>query len=207
MIKLVFVDFSGTLAESSGCNTGGRFLGRGKKHEQLWPLYVEGKITVEEILSETFSEWNGLKTSDLQQIVAKINFLPGSKEALSALSDMGIQTVLLSNIPTQLGRLVAERYGLDMYSGNVLEVIEGLFTGQVLEYHNDKVTEVKRILEEKGILPSEAVMIGDGKDDARVMDMLAFGISYRGGKQAVLASKYQIDDWSEVSGIFQNEQT
>jgi len=201
MIKLLFVDFSRTLASGSGCNIGGEYLGKGDAYKELYPKFQAGEIAMEELLTATFSDWKGLKLTDLPKIVETIHFSENAEKALSEIRDSGIKTALLSNIPTHLGKLIQGRFGFDYISGNVLEVVEGVFTGKVLEFHTHKQADANKILEMANITAGEAAMIGDRKDDAEVFKTIAIGISYSGDEAANAAANYQINNWADLPSL------
>jgi len=201
MIKLLFVDFSRTLASGSGCNIGGEYLGKGNVYKELYPRFQAGKLTMEELLIATFSDWKGLKLTDLPEIVESITFSENAEKSLSKIRNKGIKTVLLSNIPTHLGKLIQDRFGFDYISGNVLEVINGVFTGKVLEFHTHKQADASKILEVANITADEAAMIGDRKDDAEVFKTIAIGISYSGDEAANAAAKYRINNWADLPSL------
>lgn len=201
MIKLLFVDFSRTLASGSGCNIGGEYLGKGNAYKELYPKFQAGEVTMEELLTATFLDWKGLKLTDLPKIVETIRFSENAETSLKQIQDKGIKTALLSNIPIHLGQLIQEKFGFDYISGNVLEVIDGVFTGNVLEFHTQKQVDAKHLLELAKVSTNEAAMIGDRKDDAEVFKNISFGVSYSGDEAANKAAKYQIDDWADLPSL------
>lgn len=205
MIRLVFVDFSGTLVAGSGANSGADFLGKGGVYRQIYPKYKLGKLKMDELLTRTYACWEGLKLSDLPKVYGRFEFNDGVKETLWELKRRGIRTALLSQIPTHLGALFKEELRFDFVTGTVLEVKKGAFTGKILEFHDNKAKEAKRILDSAKVSPQEAVSIGDRKDDAEVFKILKFGVAYNGDEAARNASKYQITDFRGLINILEKQ--
>jgi len=205
MVKLLFVDLSGTLVVGSGANSGAEFLGKGDVYRQIYPKYKLGKLRMDELLTQTYACWAGLKLSDLPKVYQKFEFNDGVKETLWEIKCSGIKTALLSQIPTQLGTVFKKELGFDFVAGTVLEVKNGAFTGKILEFHDNKAEEAKKILKREGISPQDAVSIGDRKDDAEVFKIVKFGVAYNGDEAARNASKYQITEFRELADILRNE--
>jgi len=205
MIKLVFVDMSGTLVDGSGANSGGDFLGKGDTYRKIYPSFKSGDISMDELLTRTYADWAGLSLRDLPKIYATFKFNPGAKETVRALKKKGIRTALLSFIPTHLSELFKKDLGFDFITGTVLEVKGGRFTGKVLALPEDKGSEAMKLLAKAHISPDDAISIGDRKDDAKVFEKVRFGVSYNGDDTANKAAKYRIADFRELLAIVEKE--
>ncbi len=200
-IKLVFFDSSRTLIRGSGSNAGAEFMGKGEVYRMLYPKYQSGEITLEDLLTETYKCWQGIKLEDLPKIYTSLNFNPNSKETILKVKEQNFKTALLTNIPIHLSQIFKEELKFDYVSGNVLEVVDDTFTGKVLEFHNNKADVAMKILDESGINPKEAVHIGDDNDDAEVFKKVGFGITYFGNEAARRAAKFEITDLNEIIDI------
>lgn len=205
VIELVFIDMSGTLVKGSGANSGGDFLGKGGRYREIYPKYKSGGITMRALLKETFACWKGLKVSDLPEVYKTFEFNDGAKEAIHALKQRGMKTALLTQLPTYLGKLFQEDLGFDFITGTVLEVKGGIFTGKILEFHDDKRQEASHLLEKEHISPRDSISVGDRKDDADVFRLVRFGISYNGDDTAKKAAKYSITNFRELIPIIDKE--
>lgn len=205
MIKIIFVDMSRTLVKGSGSNAGAEFLGKGDVYKKIYPKYQSGEISMKELLTKTYSCWKGLKVDDLPKVYAKFEFNKFAKETMKKIKKKGYKTMLLTNIPTHLGRIFQEELGFDYIGGTVLEVKNGIFTGKVLKFGSNKAEEAMKVLKTEGISPSEAISIGDRKDDAEVFKKVKFGVSYCGDEIANKTAKYQITDFRKLLFILEKE--
>jgi len=205
MIKLVFIDMSGTLVDGSGANSGADFLGKGDAYREIYPKFKSGDMPMDELLARTYACWEGLSINDLPKVYAKFDFNPGAKETVRAISKRGIRTALLSFIPTHLSELFKKDIGFDFITGTVLEVKDGKFTGNVLAFPEDKGREAMKILARERISQNDAISIGDRKDDAKVFEKVRFGVAFNGDETARKAAKYSIADFRELLSIIEKE--
>lgn len=205
MIKLIFIDMSKTLVKGSGANSGADFLGKGDRYREIYPKYNSGDITMRTLLKETYACWKNLKVRDLPEVYKTFEFNDGAKEAIHDILQRGMKTALLTQLPTHLGELFQDDLGIDFITGTVLEVKYGIFTGKILEYHDDKRKAASCILEKEHISPKDSISIGDRKDDADVFDLVRFGVAYNGDSAAKKAAKYSITDFKELIPIIDRE--
>ncbi len=205
VIELVFIDMSGTLVKGSGANSGGDYIGKGGRYREIYPKYKSGEITMRTLLKETFACWKGLNVSDLPEVYKTFEFNDGAKETVRALKQRGIKTALLTQLPTHLGTLFQDDLDFDFITGTVLEVKDGIFTGKILEFHDDKRQEASHLLEKEHISPRDSISVGDRKDDADVFRLVRFGVAYNGDSAAKKAAKYSITYFKELVPIIDKE--
>lgn len=204
-IKIIFIDMSNTLVKGSGSNSGADFLGKGDIYRKLYSKYKAGVLSTPELLTEVFACWEGLDIKDLPKVYARFEFNDNVKSILEKIKARGIKTALITNIPILLSEEFRKDLGFNYISGTHLEVKEGKFTGRVLEFRNDKAEEVRKILEKEKISPSQAIAIGDTKEDAGMFKKVKFGIAYNGDETAKRAAKYCITDFMELLKIIEKE--
>jgi len=205
MIKVVFIDFGGTLVIGSGINSVPEYMGKGYVSDNLRPKFKSGEISPKEFLEKTFEGWKGFKVDDLPKIFSDFRYSEGSKETINKLNEDGIKTVLLSKLPLHLGRLLQDELKLYHIFGTKLEAIDGVFTGKVLEYPKNKGDSASIFLENENISPDEAISIGDKHDDAAAFKKVKFGVALNGDDKAKEAAKYQITDFRELLEIVEKE--
>ena len=95
--------------------------------------------------------------------------------------------------------------GFDYITGTELKLKNWEFTGKVLKFHNNKAKEAIEILKKEGFSPSDAISVGDRKDDAALFKKVKFGIAYNGDETAMKAAKYCIADFGEILKIIEKE--
>lgn len=196
---------SRTLVKGSGSNAGGEFLRKGNVYKEIYPKYQSGEISMKQLLTKTYACWKGLKVKDLPKVYAKFEFNKGAKETIKKVNGKGYKTMLLTNIPTHLAMLFQKELGFDYIGGTVLEVKNGVFTGKILKFGSNKAEEAMKILKKERISPSEAISIGDRKDDAEVFKKVKFGVAYCGDETANKIAKYKITEFKKLLSILEKE--
>ncbi|MDQ6984995.1 MAG: haloacid dehalogenase-like hydrolase [Candidatus Dojkabacteria bacterium] len=200
-IKLVSFDMSGTLVLGSGSNSGAKLVGRGDFYDKNKSLYQDGSITMQEFLTGTFAEWEGLSISKLPEIIESFTFRENAEETVKAVKKKGYKTAFLTNVPIQLSMLLKEMFEFDFVAGTNLEVIDNKFTGKILEYAGDKVASLGKILNTAGLDYKDVVHIGDRRDDAEVFEKVSFGIAISDDDYVNSVADYQIEKIEEVLEI------
>src|SRR5690606_23171236 len=74
------------------------------------------------------------------------------------------------------------RLGLDYTHSNVLEIENGKLTGRVtgtVVDAEEKQRTVERVCTELGIMPQQAIVIGDGANDLKMMAVAGLSVAFR----------------------------
>src|SRR5690606_24969082 len=77
---------------------------------------------------------------------------------------------------------VKERLGLDYTHSNRLEVVDGKLTGRIvgdIVDGEEKMRTVQRVCDELGISPKQAIVMGDGANDLRMMGIAGLSVAFR----------------------------
>jgi len=101
---------------------------------------------------------------------------------LAAVQKAGLKTLLVSGGFTFFTERLKERLGLDYTHANALEIIDGKLTGKVLGGIVDaeeKQRTVERVCAELGITPSQAIVMGDGANDLKMMGIAGLSVAFR----------------------------
>ena len=118
---------------------------------------------------------------------------PGVETFVAALRDAGLKTLLVSGGFTFFSDRVAQRLQIDYTRANVLEINDGRLTGSLVTQPWGEICdglEKQRMLlqtcERMGILPTQAIAVGDGSNDLPMMGVAGLSIAYH-AKPAVRA--------------------
>jgi phosphoserine phosphatase len=101
---------------------------------------------------------------------------------LSAAKAAGLKTLLVSGGFTFFTDRMKTRLGLDYTHSNVLEVDQGKLTGRVvggIVDADEKKNTIERVCAELGILPSQAIVMGDGANDLKMMAISGMSVAFR----------------------------
>jgi phosphoserine phosphatase len=122
---------------------------------------------------------------------------------LEAVQAAGIKTLLVSGGFTFFTERLGKRLGLDYTHANVLEVENGKLTGRVvggIVDAEEKKRTVERVCAELGISPSQAVVMGDGANDLKMMGIAGLSVAFR-AKPVVRAQADVALNFSGLDGL------
>ena len=121
----------------------------------------------------------GLKLSDVQNVIAKIDPLPGAKEFLDELRSM-TQVIIISDTFTQFAGPLMKKLGYPTIFCNTLEVAEdGEITGFKMRIENSKLTTVKALQS----IGYETIASGDSHNDLGMIRASKAGFLFKSTDQ------------------------
>lgn len=125
----------------------------------------------------------GLPESTLQRVYdERLRLSPGADTLIAAARAAGLRILLVSGGFTFFTERLRDRLGLDFARANTLEVRDGLLTGRVLgEIVNAQVKQrtVEQACHAIGCTPAQAIVVGDGANDLRMMSIAGVSVAYR----------------------------
>ncbi len=144
---------------------------------------MRGKIEFKESLTRRVALLEGLDASALQRVHdERLQLSPGAETMLTAVKAAGLKTLLVSGGFTFFTDRVKERLGLDYTHSNRLEVVDGKLTGRIvgdIVDGEEKMRTVQRVCDELGISPKQAIVMGDGANDLRMMGIAGLSVAFR----------------------------
>lgn len=122
---------------------------------------------------------HGLGLKEIQETIAKIDPLPGAKEFLDKLREMG-QVIIISDTFTQFAKPLMKKLGWPTIFCNSLEVApDGTITGFKMRIEKSKYTTVK-VLQSIGF---ETIASGDSYNDLGMIEASKAGFLFRSTEQ------------------------
>ena len=125
----------------------------------------------------------GLDASALQRVYdERLQLSKGAAAMLQQVQAAGMKTLLVSGGFTFFTDRLKPRLGLDYTHANTLEVENGKLTGRVLGKIVDaeeKQATVLRVCAELGIHPQQAIVMGDGANDLKMMSVAGLSLAFR----------------------------
>ena len=144
---------------------------------------MRGDLDFSNSLTQRVALLAGLDASALQRVYdERLQLSPGFETLLAAVKAAGLKTLLVSGGFTFFTERLKERFGLDYAHANVLEIVDGKLTGRVLGGIVDaeeKKRTVQRICIELGITPAQAIVMGDGANDLKMMSVAGLSVAFR----------------------------
>lgn len=187
--RLVVMDVDSTLiadeviellADEAGCRA---------EVEAVTTAAMAGELDFETSLRERVRRLAGLEVAALDRAAARIRLTPGARTFVSTLQRMGFSVAVVSGGFTAFTDRLKADLGLDHAHANTLEIVDGRLTGEVVGPVVDRARKaelLREIATAEGILPSQAVAIGDGANDLDMLAASGLGIAFN-AKPAVRA--------------------
>ena len=187
--RLVVIDVDSTLiadeviellADEAGCRA---------EVEAVTTAAMAGELDFETSLRERVRRLAGLEVAALDRAAARIRLTPGARTFVSTLQRMGFSVAVVSGGFTAFTDRLKSDLGLDHAYANTLEIVDGRLTGEVVGPVVDRARKaelLREIAAAEGILPSQAVAIGDGANDLDMLATSGLGIAFN-AKPAVRA--------------------
>jgi phosphoserine phosphatase len=143
---------------------------------------MRGEIDFAASLKKRVALLKGLDAHALQRVIdERLTLNPGVREWVASCKENNIKTMVVSGGFTFFAHYVQQLLGLDYAVSNVLEIIDGKLTGQLLGDIVDaqrKAHELVSLRDELGLKPEQTIAIGDGANDLVMMGVAGIGIAY-----------------------------
>lgn len=181
------------------------------KVAEITKAAMEGKLDFSESLRQRVACLKGVSESSLQALFNPIPLHPGAKELFSTLKEKGWQRAIVSGGFTWFADRLAAELQADAVIANQLEVSDGLLTGRVLGDIVDasiKASSLQALAKKWNIPMSKTVAVGDGANDAMMLEQAAVGIAYQAKPSLKRIADYCIDepDLRQVLFCLENSQ-
>ena len=158
--------------------------GRGPQVAEITEAAMRGEIAdYRESLQRRLALLEGVEASALERVYRhRLRLNPGAFELIHALKAAGLAVLLVSGGFTYFTDRLKPRLGIDRARANTLEIAEGRLTGRVVGEIVDaaaKAAELRRMCDDLGCSPSQAIAVGDGANDLAMMALAGLSVAYR----------------------------
>ncbi len=181
--KLVAMDMDSTLITIECIDEIADMQGLKPQVAAITEAAMRGELDFSASLKQRVALLEGLDASALQRVYdERLKLSPGAETMLAAVQKAGLKTLLVSGGFTFFTERLKARLGLDYTYANELEIVDGKLTGRVLGGIVDaeeKQRTVERVCKEMGISPSEAIVMGDGANDLKMMGIAGLSVAFR----------------------------
>ncbi|MES2070815.1 MAG: phosphoserine phosphatase SerB [Pseudomonadota bacterium] len=181
--KLVAMDMDSTLITIECIDEIADMQGLKPQVAEITEAAMRGEIEFRESLIRRVALLKGLDAAALQKVYdERLQLSLGAQKMLYAVQAAGLKTLLVSGGFTYFTDRMKTRLGLDYTHSNVLEIEHGKLTGKVIGGIVDaeeKQRTVERVCIEMGIEPSQAIVMGDGANDLKMMHIAGLSVAFR----------------------------
>jgi len=181
-VKLVVSDMDSTLINIECVDEIADFAGVKDEVSSVTEAAMRGELDFEGSLIERVKLLAGLDEVALQRVYdERLKLNPGAERMLAALKQKNIKFALVSGGFTFFTDRLKQRLNLDYTLSNTLERDSGKLTGSVIGKIIGAEAKAAFLLEkcqELSISPNQAVAIGDGANDLKMMSVAGLGVAY-----------------------------
>ena len=166
--KLAVFDFDSTLMDGETIEFFAKELGIEEKVRDITNKAMQGQLDFFESLTERVSFLKGLQISVIDKICQALPIMPGAKEVINGLHEMGYKVVCFSGGFRNATKIFADKLKLDAEFANILHVKNGLLTGLVggeMMFNDSKGLMLKRLQNLLEVDIADTLAVGDGAND------------------------------------------
>ncbi len=180
-MKLAVFDFDSTLMDGETIDFLARPLGLEEKVAGITKRAMAGELDFFESLIERVSLLQGLEYSKAVEICSELPLMPGAKETISELKNMGYKVVCFSG-GFRIGTTPAKvKLGLDADFSNILHEKNGILTGLVggdMMFGFSKGDMIQRVQAMLGVSVEDTIVAGDGANDVSMFPYAAKKVAF-----------------------------
>ncbi len=121
--------------------------------------------------------------------------LENIKSVVEALHEQNIKCIVITVGPKQVAKVVRDIWGFDDYYGSDYEVVEGVFTGKILNYigAEQKIECLQDFCSNNSIKPEECIAVGDGLTDIPIFQYCGGSIAINSSPKVQQNAMYAVD--------------
>lgn len=194
--KLLVMDVDSTLIQQEVIELLAGHVGRQDEVAAVTERAMRGEIDFAESLKARVAVLEGLPESVIGEVISQIRLSVGARVLVETFHRAGHSVGVVSGGFTQVLGPLAEKLGLDHHLANDLEIVDGHLTGRVLGEIVDGSVKERKLAEwaeAEGVDASQILAVGDGANDAKMLERAAVGIAFNAKPTLRQAADAQIN--------------
>ncbi|WP_407498998.1 phosphoserine phosphatase SerB [Acinetobacter baumannii] len=180
--RLVCFDMDSTLIEQEVIDELALEAGVGEQVAEITERAMQGELDFQQSFRARVALLKGLDASVLPKIAERLTITEGAERLISTLKALGYKTAILSGGFQYFAEYLQAKLGIDEVHANVLDVQDGVVTGEVKGVIVDgarKAELLRELANKLGISLEQAMAVGDGANDLPMLAIAGLGVAYR----------------------------
>jgi phosphoserine phosphatase len=194
--RLLVADLESTVIENEMLDDLGALLGVGPQIAAITRRAMNGEIDFAAAIEARVALLAGMERPLLDRAAAGIRPTPGAQALVATMRRAGAYTALVSGGFTVFADRVGSMLGFDHVVANRLEFAGDRLTGRVLPpivTGDTKRLTLLALAAERGLMPADALAVGDGANDLTMLEAAGLGIAFHAMPSVAAAAERRID--------------
>jgi len=179
--RLVVLDMDSTLIRIEVIDELARAAGVYPEVSRITERAMQGEMDYDESLRQRVALLKGLDVAVLDRIAADLPLTEGAETMVRVLKRLGYKIAVISGGFSRAAEALKRRLDMDYAYSNNLEVVGGKLTGRVIGpivNAQRKAELLETIAQAEGVLLDQVIAVGDGANDALMLDRAGLGIAF-----------------------------
>jgi phosphoserine phosphatase len=207
--RLLALDMDSTLIDIESLDEVAALAGKGAEVAAITEAAMRGEIAdYKQSLRRRVALLAGTDAALLQRVLdEKLHLNPGAEALLAAAKAAGLKTLLVTGGFTFFTEKMQARLGFDFTRANELEIADGKLTGHVTGPAGGEIIDaegkaqtVRETCAAIGCPTRQAIVIGDGANDLKMMALAGLSVAYR-AKPVVRARASVMLNYAPLDGL------
>lgn len=178
---LIVLDVDSTLVQGEVVDQLAARAGCADRVAAITAAAMAGELDFEAALRQRVALLAGLPATVLDDVRRQIVLTPGARTLVRTLRRLGYETAVVSGGFLQIIEPVAAELGIGRVAANVLQVVDGILTGDLVGPVVDrpgKAAALRRFAADARIPLARTVAVGDGANDVDMLAAAGLGIAF-----------------------------
>lgn len=179
--KLVVFDMDSTLIQAEVIVELAKLAGVGEQVDKITESAMRGEMDFKESFRKRVALLKGIRQEQLINISRTLPLTDGADLVAKTLKGLGYKLGILSGGFTFVGEYLKERLGFDYMYANVLDIKNGVVTGEVVGEIVDgekKAVLLRQLAQRENIALEQTIAVGDGANDLPMISIAGLGVAF-----------------------------
>jgi phosphoserine phosphatase len=179
--RLVVLDMDSTLIRIEVIDELARAAGVGAEVARITERAMQGEMDYDQSLRQRVALLAGLNVAVLDKLAQNLPLTDGAETLVRVLKRLGYKIAVISGGFSRAAEALKRRLGVDYAYSNNLEVQGGKLTGKVvgpIVNAQRKAELLETIAQAEGVLLDQVIAVGDGANDALMLERAGLGIAF-----------------------------